>query len=111
MSNKYGIPDEDLEKIRARDKNCIYCHKVMIYPSLGGNRRNWATIEHLNYLPPWDNPKTVGICCGSCNSSRGKKKLTDWFKTQYCTDRNINKMTVAEPVKEYIQYIENFKHV
>lgn len=106
--NKYGIPSENLKNIRERDKCCVYCHKIMTEPSCGGWRGDWATIEHLNYLPPWNNPNTVAICCGSCNSSRGIKKLSDWFKSSYCLERNINEKTVAKPVQEYIKYIENF---
>jgi hypothetical protein len=67
-----------------------------------GRRGDWYSIEHLNDLPPWNNPKTVDICCWSCNSSRGNKKLMDWFKTSYCLSRKINECTVAEPVKNYI---------
>jgi len=108
MKNKYGIPDAELDKIKLRDKTCVYCHKRMIKPSNDSCRKDWATIEHLNYLPPWNNSSTVVICCGSCNSSRGNKKLLDWFKMSYCKERNINEKTVAKSVKEYIRYIENF---
>ena len=103
MKNKYGISEVELQNIRARDKTCVYCKKKMTSPSAGGDRRNWATIEHLNHLPPWNNAKTVAICCGSCNSSRGKKKLMDWFETPYCTEHSINEKTVAEPVKKYLK--------
>ncbi|MCX6786713.1 MAG: HNH endonuclease [Candidatus Kaiserbacteria bacterium] len=106
MTNKYGLPEEELKKIRARDTKCVYCHKAMINPSSGCSKCNWATIEHLNHLSPWDNPDTVAYCCGSCNSSRGKKKLPDWFKTPYCVQKNINEKTVAKPVKKYIRKIE-----
>lgn len=103
MSNKYGIPEDELKKIRARDKVCVYCRKAMIDPGTSGWRGDWATIEHLNYLPPWNDPTTVVICCWSCNSSRGNKKLPDWFKASYCMKKNINEKTVAEPVKRYIR--------
>lgn len=79
----------------------------MIDHQANSKRGDWYSIEHLNYLPPWNNPKTVTICCWSCNSSRGNKKLMNWFKTQYCLDRNINENTVAEPVRKYIRAIEN----
>ena len=102
MANQYGLPDEELTKIRIRDKICVYCHKKMTDTN-ALDRRDWATIEHLNYLPPWNNPATVAICCGSCNSSRAQKKLVDWFKSQYCLDRNISVDTVAEPVKKFIE--------
>jgi len=108
MKNKYGLPEDKLNKIRERDKDCVYCHKKMINPSDGGFCGDWATIEHLNCLPPWNNPNTIAICCGSCNSSRGDKKLSDWFKSAYCIERNIKKETVAESVQEYIRFIEDF---
>ena len=108
MPNKYGIPEKELDKSRARDKTCVYCHKKMVDPKLGGTRKDWATIEHLNYLPPWNNSITVAICCGSCNSSRGKKKIADWFKKSYCLEKNINSKTFTKLVKEYIRLIENF---
>ena len=108
MTNKFGIPKDQLEKIRERDKKCVYCHKIMIYPHNSKNYRDSATIEHLSPVPPFymkDGMKidNITICCGSCNSSRGIKKLLDWFKTEYCIERNINETTVAKPVKEYLQ--------
>jgi hypothetical protein len=105
MVNQYGLPEQELEKIRARDKTCVYCHKVMVKTSVKNQRRDWATIEHLNHLPPWNNPKTVAICCGSCNSSRGQKTLEGWFESKYCMERNINVNTVANPVKIFLRNI------
>lgn len=106
MSNEYGIPVRDEKDIRERDKTCVYCRKVMIDHSENGRRSDWSTIEHFNSLPPWNDPSTVAICCWSCNSSRGDKKLLDWFKTPYCFKRNINEKTVAEPVVKYIRECE-----
>ena len=79
----------------------------MIYPYTSDNHRDCATIEHLNFDGPfyWKDGiqiEDVVICCGSCNSSRGIKKLLDWFKTKYCIDRDINEKTVANPVKNYL---------
>jgi len=121
MSNKYGIPEDELKKIRARDKACVYCHKAMEeYSHAKGVSKDKATIEHLNKDGPfyWNkaiifDSSTVAICCGSCNSSRGKKELLDWFKTQYCINRNraINENTVTELVREYIctkKYLKTF---
>lgn len=118
MSNKYGIPEEDLDRIRKRDINCVYCHKQMISPGAVGRRGDWATIEHLNHRQDWNSvesyivagkpvPEIVAICCGTCNSSRGSKKLSDWFKTSYCVQRKIDILTVTEPVRKYIQEVEN----
>jgi hypothetical protein len=112
MSNKFGIPDDELQKIRTRDKLCIYCHKEMIFPFNSSKRKDCATIEHLNFDGPfyWGEglqTEDIVICCGSCNSSRGIKKLSDWFRTKYCFSRNINENTVADPVKAYLNRKKN----
>lgn len=108
MSNQFGIPEEKLNKIRLRDKNCVYCGKLMIKPKLGYRRSQWATIEHFNYNGPfyWKDGlklEDIAICHQSCNASRGRKKLMDWFKSDFCKARNINERTVATPVKKYLR--------
>ena len=107
MRTKFGIPEEELARIRARDKRCVYCRKEMtsVY---SGNHRYYATIEHLNFDGPfhWEDglqAEDIVLCCGRCNSSRGVKELSQWFASTYCIERNINAKTVAEPVKEYIR--------
>lgn len=109
MANKYDIPEEVEQRIRHRDKDCVYCHKTMVYPCIGNERRGWATIEHLNNAGPFDEESNLAICCFSCNSSRRNKELLTWFKTSYCFIKNdINEVTVADPIKEYIRFIEKF---
>ena len=108
MTNRFGIPEKELAKIRERDKKCVYCHKEMVYPSVVSKKKDSATIEHLNYDGPfyWKEGlemQDLVICCGSCNSSRGDKKLKDWFKSPYCLSKGINENTVSEPVKEYLK--------
>jgi len=104
--NRYGLPETELERIRGRDRLCVYCHKEMVGSGSDGPRSNWATIEHLNHLPPWDNPSSVSICCWSCNSSRGNRILSDWFESEYCRARGINETTVAKPVRDYLREFE-----
>ena len=65
MKNKYGLSEVELDKVRARDDTCVYCHKILIEPSNGGRQNDWATIEHLNHLPPWNDIETIAICCFS----------------------------------------------
>jgi len=62
-----------------------------------------ATIEHFNNDGPYDEKYNVAICCRRCNSSKGKKKLSAWFKTPYCREKKINIETVSKPVKEYMR--------
>jgi len=62
-----------------------------------------ATIEHFNNDGPFDRKYNVAICCRRCNSSKGTKKLSAWFKTPYCLEKKINEDTVSKPVKEYMR--------
>lgn len=105
--NKFGIPEKILAPIRERDRNCVYCGKVMISPYDRRNPKDSLTIEHFN----WDGPfywkdgldaEDIAMCCLSCNSSRGIKLLDEWFRSKYCTERGITAETVAEPVRKYL---------
>lgn len=102
-NNAYGLPEDELDRIRSRDLTCVYCHKTMLITGSDGSRTDWATIEHLNHLPPWDDPETVVICCWSCNSSRGVRLLDDWFESEYCRERGIDATTVAKPVQDFLK--------
>jgi hypothetical protein len=106
--NKFGIPENQLEKVFLRDKKCAYCKKKMIFPYDVNNRKNSATIEHLNFNGPfyWKDDlkiEDIVIVCGSCNSSRGVKPLPNWFKSVYCKERDINEKTVSNSVKNYLK--------
>ena len=108
MSNQFGIPEKVERRIRQRDKVCVYCRKAMIYPCIGDNQRDWATIEHFREEGPfyWSKglkEKDLAICCKRYNSSTRKNKLLDWFQKPYCTGNDINEKTVANPVKEYLK--------
>ena len=103
MGKRYGLPDDAVAFVRQRDRRCVYCHKVMSQPNRTARRQDWATIEHLNHLPPWNDPTTIAICCFSCNSSRGKKPLLEWFASAYCRRHDISESTVALPVRLYLR--------
>jgi hypothetical protein len=116
MITKYGIPQNQLDVIVARDKDCVYCHKIMILHDIA-NRSDSATIEHLNHREDWDsvqdfNSKNmpvypiIAICCWSCNSSRGRKPLLEWFQSNYCKKWNISQTTVSKVVRDYINIYE-----
>ncbi len=106
MKNNYGLPKDELNKIFERDSVCVYCQKIMTDHTANNPRRDWYSIEHLNYLPPWNNSRTVVICCWSCNSSRGNKKIKDWLNSDYCKVRKIKLSTVASAVKKYVTKFE-----
>ena len=109
MRNRYGLPEDAVAQVRERDRECVYCRKEMVPPSATTWRGDWATIEHLNHLPPWNNPQTIAICCGSCNSSRGSKPLLEWFESDYCREHDISPTTVAEHVRQFIEGIDSGK--
>jgi hypothetical protein len=112
MSNVFGISRGDEEELRARDRMCVYCRKAMKtfadVKAARGKLADQATIEHLSFDGPFYvrdglKKKDLAICCRGCNSSRGERRLLDWFKLDYCLSRNISEDTVAEPVKRYLR--------
>ncbi len=107
-SHQFGIPKEVIEAIRLRDGYCAYCGKKMLFPYDRTNARDSATIEHLNFDGPlyWKDglvAEDIVICCGSCNSSRGIKRLEDWFASAYCLERGISAESVSEAVRNYLK--------
>lgn len=99
----YGITEENVRRIIKRDKVCIYCKKKMkMGDSVVNLQKDKATIEHFSNKVMHDENIYIGICCGSCNSSRSDHRLIDWFKKPYCIERNINEKTVAKPIKDYM---------
>lgn len=108
MANSYGIPAYIEAEIRKRNKRCVYCHKPMIYPWLSSNRKDSATIDHLDHKPPFryrpgQTKEDFAICCGSCNSSRGKKKLSVWLDEEFNKkDGKIRAKTIAPVIKKYL---------
>ena len=105
--SKYNIPNKDLKSLYSSFNNCAYCSKKLIFPYDKENRKDSATIEHLNFEGPfyWDNGLKIEdlvIVCSSCNSSRGTKEIPIWFESKYCKINSINIDTVHENVKLYL---------
>ena len=102
MTNNYGMPDWLEKKVRNRDKFCVYCH-VKLKEYYKGKGKNKATIEHMNNDGPLDKEFNLAMCCSSCNSSKGVKRLLKWLDSPYCKKKNISKETVANVIKKFIQ--------
>jgi hypothetical protein len=104
MSNNYNIPDWLEKKVKDRDNKCVYCHvKMKVYPNAKGTPGDKATFEHIdNDGPPSE--ANIAMCCASCNSSKGVKKLLDWFDSPYCKERNINTTTTADVIRRFINH-------
>jgi 5-methylcytosine-specific restriction endonuclease McrA len=104
MSNKWNIPDWIEKKVMERDKYCVYCNVEMKeYSHTKGTPRDKATFEHIDNYGSSSDENNIAMCCTSCNSSRGAKKLLDWFESPYCKKKNITKETVASPIKRYLE--------
>lgn len=106
-AKKWGVSERVLREIVVRDRVCVYCGRSMkLHLTSIGTPGDKKTIEHFANDVMFEDEQTVedvGICCGSCNSSKGGKKLSDWLKSPYCLERNINVNTVADPVKNFIK--------
>jgi transcription initiation factor TFIIIB Brf1 subunit/transcription initiation factor TFIIB len=98
MANKWNIPKSLEETVRRRDVVCVYCGIVF-----GNNSCDMASWEHINNKAKDVENWNIALCCRSCNSSKGVKKLESWFETPYCLNKNINKKTVADIVRKYIE--------
>lgn len=98
--NPFGIPSAIESAIRARDIDCVYCGKRMV-PTSSPSRADWATIEHIDHLPPFryrdgQTEADFAIACLSCNSRRGAKPLRVFVAEQGNAD------TVAPVIKAYL---------
>jgi len=97
--NKWGIPEWLEQKVRKRDKCCVYCHiKMKEYPHTKGTPKDKATWEHIDNNGP-NSESNVVLCCQSCNSSKGTKKISPWLKSSYCKKKKITKRTISRAVK------------
>lgn len=95
--NKWNIPEWLEEEIRTRDTQCVYCGVAFNPHSL--SRKDTPTWEHIINNAIIVTRENIALCCFSCNSSKGTKKLSAWLKSNYCKKKNINFETVADVVK------------
>ena len=92
--NIWGIPDWLEEKVKKRDRLCAYCRiKLKEYPFTKGTPKDKVTLEHINNDGS-PSEQNIVMCCASCNASKGTKKLSDWFNSDYCKEKKINKKTI-----------------
>ena len=96
----WGIPDQLVEKVKKRDKLCAYC-SVKLNKSPGCDK---STLEHI-VNPKSDKPTpeensewNIVMCCSSCNSSKGAKKLSIWLNSDYCKKKKITLKTIRNKV-------------
>jgi 5-methylcytosine-specific restriction endonuclease McrA len=100
MSNRWGIPLETEEIVRKRDLNCVYCG--IEFTNSNNARKSKPTWEHIINDIRINGPDNIALCCFSCNASKGAKRLEDWLKSNYCSDKKISKENVAHVVKIHL---------
>lgn len=92
----WRIPNDRAHRVIDRDKKCVYCGVKM---SLRKERLpQKATWEHIDNNDKNVSENNIALCCLGCNSSKGKKKLWDWFK-----EKGISTKAVAGIVRNYVQ--------
>lgn len=99
--NRWKIPEWLENKVRKRDKKCVYCGMKMLNNIPKSRKKGkLASWEHIINDTSIITQKNIALCCTACNSSKGVKSLKDWLKSEYCKKRHINKSTVANIIKE-----------
>jgi hypothetical protein len=89
----WKIPRALALQVIERDTQCIYCGLVFAEPfTVRATCPSWEHIVNDLSLISLEN---IGLCCVSCNASKGKKPLQVWLKSKYCAERAITSRTIA----------------
>jgi hypothetical protein len=101
-ATKYDIPDRVVKYVARRDRFCVYCK--LKFRIGARSRKNLASWEHMDgYSEKHPKLWNVALCFGSCNASRGRKGLAEWFDSAYCRKKNISRQTVAPVIQRYLE--------
>lgn len=84
-------------QVIARDTECVYCRLVFLVSFTSrATCPSWEHIVNDLDLITLDN---IALCCGSCNSSKGKKSLREWLHSGYCLKMGITEHSIAAVAK------------
>jgi len=105
--NRWGIPKDIEKRVREQGRLCAYCkYRMMEHSPSGHYRKTVATWEHINNAK-WNDRRIMDLnvvrCCASCNSSKGTKRLLEWFESSFCKSPGITESTVRKPVKDFLR--------
>jgi 5-methylcytosine-specific restriction endonuclease McrA len=101
VANRWGIPKDVEISVLQRDLNCVYCG--ITFSESQHNRKARRTWEHIINDIKVNGTDNIALCCGSCNASKGNKKLEDWLRSKYCENKKISNTTVAAVVKKHLE--------
>ena len=100
MGNRWGVPRKVEEIVLKRDLFCVYCG--VDFSIEHKSKKTRPTWEHIVNDVRINNEKNIALCCGSCNASKGAKKLKDWLESDYCMKNGVSQDSVAEVVTRAI---------
>lgn len=101
--NPYNIPESVIAEVNQRDKCCVYCGVELIAAAkYGESYKQVASLDHIVNDLALTGSDNIALCCFSCNSSKGEKKLEEWLESAYCTSKGITKSTVAPVIHAYL---------
>lgn len=100
MANRWGIPREVEDLVKARDLNCVYCG--VSFEEFHGETKKKPSWEHIINDIRINGPENIALCCRSCNASKGAKSLENWLDSSFCQKNRIEKSTLAPVVLEYL---------
>ncbi len=101
MANRWGIPKDVEELVKKRDDKCVYCG--ITFSNSFTTHKTRPTWEHIINDIRINGSDNIALCCGSCNASKGVKKLEDWLNSNYCSSKGITTETVAQVVKTFLE--------
>ena len=80
-NTKIRLTRKELENIKQNYLYCVYC----------GSKNN-LTFEHTTPVSKQGEHSVHNVvrACIKCNLTKGNKTLEEWFKTEYCQQKNIN---------------------
>ncbi|HRG20348.1 MAG TPA: HNH endonuclease [Saprospiraceae bacterium] len=105
MANRWGIPKDVEEYVKQRDLFCIYCGIPFVNLLLTYKTR--PTWEHIINDIRINDIDNIALCCGSCNASKGAKKVQVWLASKYCASKGITEDNVAPVVKKVLASQKN----
>jgi len=47
--------------------------------------------------------RPISLGCGACNTSKGGKRLAEWFESEYCKRKNMNEQTVSPVIRNWLR--------
>ena len=100
--NRWNIPKELEEQVRARDTHCIYCG-ISLESTPG--KRSVGSWEHILNNAEIVTPENIARCCRPCNSSKGAEPLKVWLesKSRYLERHGISRECVVDVVKRHLE--------